>query len=242
MKKFSTLKLNFKVVSANPTYQSYSYILIPVISLVLCVLIAILITIPQVIRIFETTKQIDDLKSQQTFFKNKIASLQKVDIPSYRRNLDTALIAMPTDRDIPSAIADVLNLLSTSGLQMLGITFTHGVETIGGIESMQMRLDVLGDYRQLKNFIEISNTSTRILKIDSIEIASSTSTNRVQATLSLLAFFQPIPPNVNLPLTQSVSLFSEEDRRILSQIRLPSSLGPSEASGSADVGKANPFN
>lgn len=235
--------LDIKKITANPLYQSYNLVIVPAISVLLCLLIAALITIPQALKITDTNKKITENKAEQAFYKRKIAELQQIDTELYKKNLDTALVALPSDRDIPSAISDILNLLSSSGLQLYGMTFnqTGGAP---GLESFQIKLDVVGDLSQLKQFIALSKETTRILKIDSIEITSSTSNSQTQANLNILAFYQAIPPSVTVPIDQKVNLFTEVDQAVVDKIRQNTTYTDfSAATASAvEVGKDDPFN
>jgi Tfp pilus assembly protein PilO len=237
-------KFEFKVLTSNPIYQNYSLIIIPLISILGCIVIAALVTIPQVFKILDTNQKIDETRAEQLFYKTKIANLQRIDTKLYRQNLDTALIALPPDKDIPSAIGDILNLLSGSGLQLLGMSFNQTGQPIGSLENFQTRVDVLGDVNQLKKFIELSQDSSRVLKIDGIEITSSATSDQIQATFNMLAFYQAIPVSVSVPLNQQVNLLTEADRQVLEKVEVYSrNRQVIESTASAvEVGKADPFN
>jgi len=229
----------------NPLYLRYKHLTIPIFVLVSAILISTLVTVPQFFKLFETFNKIDELSGQKSFFQQKKATLQSVDVELFRKNLDTALIALPTDKDIPGVTGELLVALSGSGMTLEGITFSGGADESakGGVSEYTLRLDISGSDENLKSFMERVKLSPRIVKLVSVEANKSKSGN-FSASVSLVTLYQRLPESIGT-VEEKVPDITNDDLQTLADIRVKADALPQTSSvgGGATPtgGKLNPF-
>lgn len=228
----------------NPIIAKYQPFVIPTLSAIISILILVLVSIPQLFQLLNSFTTLSEISNKDSQLKSKINQLETINQNLYKDNLNTALIALPAEKDIPGAVDQVLIILSNTGLHLDGMAFSNGGD--GGVKTQNfaIKLDINGSKDQLTAFIDKVKIAPRVLKINSIELGSfSQSTGKVQASLNILTFFEPLPSNVSTD-NPTVPLLSQEDLKLISDIK--ANLGtvpilqPSEQSN-IKSGKADPF-
>lgn len=240
------LALKQKIASlsffSSPFYLKNRPLLIPGAVLVVAVLISVLVTIPQFFKLFETFKRIEELNTKIAFFKNKISALEGIDLELYRKNLDTALIALPVDRNIPGVTGELLVALSGSGMTLNGITFSSSEPESEKITEYNLKIDVSGTEENLKNFLDRVKATPRIIKLSSIDVSKGKS-NKLSASVGFVTLYQQLPKNITA-VDEPVPLLTPQDSQALSAIEDKVKVLPNvtPVSGATPVkGKLNPF-
>lgn len=227
----------------NPVIQKYQPFVLPVLSVIFCLLLIALVTIPQLLKLLDTFKTLNTITGTQNSLDNKLSALKTINQQDYKTNLDTALIALPSEKDVPGAVDQILIILSGSGLHLDGISFDNSSDKTVPIENYAVRMTVSGDINQLKALFDKTKDSPRIIKINSIETGTGP-TNVLAATISLLVFYRPLPASVNTD-SPTVPLITDSDIKLLERIKLNASTIPtlSQLDVSAiPTGKSDPFN
>lgn len=243
LKEFIATYIFGKGVIKNPVVLKYQPFILPVISVVFCLLLLGLVTVPQLLGLIQTFGKLDEIKTQQNSLDSKISQLKKIDQEQYKEALETALIALPPEKDVPGALDQVLIMLSGSGLHLDGVTFDNSTDSTVKTENYAIRLSVSGDINQLRAFIEKTKDAPRIIKINSIE-TSTGPTNVLGATLSVLVFYHPLPTNVNTSSAE-IPLVTDSDRKLLEKIQENASTIPTLSQldmTNIQTGKTDPFN
>lgn len=226
----------------NPLFLKYQPFILPVISLVFCVILLGLVTVPQTLSLMSAFKTLSELNNQQTELDNKISQLQRINEEEYKTDLETALIALPPEKDVPGAVDQILIILSGSGLHLDGVAFDNSSDATVQTENYAVRLSVTGAMDQLKAFIDKTKNSPRIIKINSIE--TSTGPDQILgATISLLVFYHPLPTNVATD-NPTVPLLTDSDISLLEKIKENASTIPTLSQLDATnipTGKSDPF-
>jgi Tfp pilus assembly protein PilO len=226
----------------SPIFLKHSRLIVPGIVLVVALLIASLITIPQFLKLFETFRTIEELNTKKAFYQRKISELESLDIVGYRKDLETALIALPVDKDITGITGELLVALSGSGMSLGGITF--GSDTPGSekVQEYTLKMDVTGSSDNLRNFLERVKLSPRIIKLESIDVSRGKG-NLLAASLGFVTLYQQLPQHIGA-VDENVPQIATTDLQVLADIEakiksLPQ-ISPTEASTSA-IGKLDPF-
>lgn len=235
-------------ILSNPLYIKYKQYIIPAAVLIIALLISVLVTVPQFMRLFETFATIEDLTNQRQFYQEKAAELESANLASYQEDLNVALIALPVDKDIPGVTGEILTALSGSGMTLDGITFSNSPAESEKVEEFSMRVDVTGSEAALQNFLERVKVTPRIIKLTSIE-SSKGRNGDMSATIGFVTLYQKLPSNigaVDAPLPE----LTKENSEILADIKaragnIPTAGSTGSGRGSdgttGPVGKLNPF-
>lgn len=228
---------------SSPFYLKNRQFLVPGIVLVIAIFVSALITIPQFLKLFETFRKIDELKQRQAFFQNKIATLEGIDQELYRKNLDTALMALPVDKDIPGVTGSLLVALSGSGMSLDGIAFSSPQGESEKIEEYVLKLEVSGKETDLKNFLDRVKVIPRIIKLSSLDIGIGRS-GMLSASVGFVTLYQPLPKDIG-SVDQVVSELTQLDKQSLADIEAKVKILPNEtpvSGGATPVsGKLDPF-
>lgn len=228
-------------ILTNPLYIKYRQYVVPGIVLVIALLISGLVTVPQIFRLFETFKTIDELNKQKEFYQNKNAELQTLDLVTYQEDLDTALLALPVDKNITGVTGELLTALSGSGMTLDGITFANTPLESEKIEEFTLRMDVSGTETELKNFLERVKMTPRIVKMTSLEIGKSKD-SRMAISVGFVTLYQQLPKNISA-VDEPLPSISQDESKILAGIKAKAESLPSATSnsGTGNIGKLNPF-
>lgn len=222
-------------------FEKYRVLFIPLVALVIAILVSVLVTVPQIFKLLDTFKTIDELSVKKTSLGQKVSDLEAVNIAEYRKNLDTALVALPADKDIPGVMSEILVSLGGSGMKLNGITFSNSPVESDVAQEFTVTIDALGSEASLKNFLERVTLAPRLIKLVSINVGLS-SGNNVNATVSFATFYQTLPNTIGA-VDEQLPKPGKEDTQILADIetkirQFPKV--PQEATASTK-GKLDPF-
>lgn len=231
-------------LTRHPLYTKYGLFIIPGVSVLTAILISLLVTLPQIFKLIENNNQLNEIKQTITARQAKIAALEQVDLDEYKNNLDNVLYTLPSDKEIASAMNSVLELLSASALRMDNFTLGNNLPTSSGAEAYVVSLEVSGTIGQVKDLITISSAAPRLIKINGIDLTSSSGGN-VQIGLDVLVFYSPLNALKTSPDTK-ITLLTDDEKKLLTQIEeriKPLKNSPSETTSvESPSGKDDPFN
>lgn len=230
-----------KAVFKNPLFLKYQAFILPGFSLAACFILLVLIILPNIDGLINSRKTLVETRQKIDLYNTKAQSLESVDTTLYKEYIKTSLLAIPMEQDIPGAVNQVKFLVSSSKLKLESIALGGVSSDRGKSGSLQVSISVSGDLSALKNFISKARELPRLMKITNFEFTASQD-GRVQASLSLVAFHQPLITSIG-SLDQPVSLISKTDTEILSKINTYKSSMPSLSAPLVNVpkGKSNPF-
>ena len=216
---FSELK---QKITSNPFFESQFYLkhrhfIVPGIVLGIAIFISGLVTIPQIFKLFETFKTIEELSQRREFFQTKNATLSAIDVELYRDNLDTALIALPVDKDIPGVTGELLVALSASGMKLTGINFANSNSDSNKVKEFNLKFEVTGPESNLKSFLERVKLSPRIVKMTSIE-ASKAKSGIINASINFVTLYQELPKDIG-SVEEKVPEITPADSKVLADIK-----------------------
>lgn len=222
-------------------YEKYRVLLVPLLVIISAIFISVLVTIPQVFKLVNTFKTIDELGQKKLSYQKKASELESINTTEYRNNLDIALVALPVEKDIPGVMGEILVSLGGSGMHLNGITFSNSPAESEKAEEYSIAIDATGNKTSLGNFLERVTLAPRLIKLTSINI-ETVSGDSLNATVSFATFYQTLPNTIG-SVDDQLPKIGKDDTQILADIETKEHRFPKvtqEASASAK-GKLNPF-
>lgn len=235
------IKEIFKEQKKNPIYQKYEYAFLPTFSAIVFLGLVTLVIAPNVTKLIETNRNIEDLIIRKQSLETKLRGLEQSDPETVKKNIETTLMALPEDKDIPGAINQLLYLVNTNNLILTGVSFTPASGVEDGTSTYQVKMDVTGDLINLRNFVNRIKENVRLLKPDSLEITGARFTE-IQSTIAVKVYFQPLQNSIG-DVEKPLPVITQKDLEALAKIKDSATIN-SQISGVADdtqKGKADPF-
>lgn len=233
--------MNIKTLLENPYLIKYKAFILPALAILISLALLILVVYPQAVAGFEQQRQVSEIRAKVDFLTKKSEDLAKVDTALYQGNLNTALLAVPQEKDVSGAIGQVLYLVSRNQLSVDSVGFGAAVEE-DGIATFMTRLEVQGEMQDVKSLIADAGSSPRILKVSGIELSGSRGVTRVQAAIGLSVYFQPLPTVIG-KIDQPLISPTPKDLELLAVIK--SKINSSPVVSNDDItglqGKTDPF-
>lgn len=222
-------------------YEKYRLLLVPLLVLITAVLILVLVTVPQIYKLFNTFRTIDELKNKKLFYQEKSTQLQNIRIEDYREDLDTALVGLPVEKDIPGVMGGILVALGGSGMTLNGISFSSSPAESAKVEEYTITIEATGNEESLGNFLERVTLAPRLIKLTSIQVNTG-SNNNLNASINFATFYQMLPTNIG-KIDDQIPKISAQDTQILADIEAKQRQFPKTnvPTVQTKTGKLNPF-
>lgn len=225
----------------NPVFLEYQMFILPALAVVICLLLIALLVIPQSVNLIRSQGDIAAVSEQAKQLEAKIALLGSIDSDQVKSDIETSLIALPEEKDIPAMIGQLLYLVSINRIKLEGISFASTTSQTEGIDSLQVQLDLSGEMADLKEFMAAVKNSARIIKIVTIQITGG-GQDQIQAQLTLVTYFRKLPTSIG-NLEDPVATLTQAESDILNEIKNRSLTSP--VASSQDLtgprGKPDPF-
>lgn len=237
------IKKNLKdsEILKNEYIEKYKIFFVPVTVLALGILISVLVTIPQFLKLFDTFRSINELNAKKTFYQQKQQRLESIDEGKYRLDLDTALVALPVEKDIPGVLGELLVALGGSGLNLEGITFSVAPPESEKTQEYAVTINASGEESSLRNFLERVTVSPRLIKLTSIEVSRNSGKN-ISAGITFVTFYQLLPKSIG-SVDDKLPEFTQADTVVLADIAQKVKSFPKVGSQTSQStrGKLDPF-
>lgn len=234
--------MNLKQIKESQIYQKYQFLIVPVIATIVCTLLLVFILLPQISNSFTTNKNLEVAQNKYNELNKKIKTLEEVDVASYKEGITTALTAVPSDKDIPGSINQLLFMMNNSELKLINIVISTTGTPVKSLSSFNAKLDVEGDLTQIKDFITQIKKAPRIIELNGVDLSTGKD-NKAQASLALLVFYQEISNNLG-DVEKVVNPLNDTDKQTLSTISENSKNISSDLTPilNGPRGKEDPFN
>lgn len=236
-----------KELLKNPLYQQYRDYIMPVLSFVVSVTLIVLVIFPQIPQIGAINIKIEEIQAKTDSLTQKAGILERVDEDDYKAFLNTASQVLPSDRNIPNAIDNILRLVNANRLDLTAINFSNNSIKSGGLDAFSVKLSLAGNLEGVKAFVDGVKELPRLMKVNTIEIIDSgkpvvgeRARPPVSADIELLIFFQPVLASIggvespiSQPSEQQLAQIQELQAKIVPFTTAPVTSG--------ERGKSNPF-
>jgi Tfp pilus assembly protein PilO len=234
--------MDIKELKDNPLYVKYKAFVLPSIVGAICLMLIIFLLIPQVIKYFTIQKTINANQSRVRALNNKVQALEKIDLDDYKGKINTALVAVPSDREVPSALGQLLFLVNSSGLKLEAMNISSAVVPAGSLSAYSIKVEVSGELKSVRDLIERIKGAPRIMKIASLELNQSPN-NQLRVGLTFNVYFQQNAAAI-ADIDKAVSLLSAKEEEILAALTSYAKTVPTTANVeiAGPTGKEDPFN
>lgn len=231
-----------KLFLNHPQFIKYQTVILAGFSILICVILIAFSIVPQSLQLLKTSKEISQKDEKNKFIADKISKLESLNLSNYKKDLNSSLLMLPDDKDIPGVIGQVLSTLNASGLALDTFTFSTQGEASSVLSTYSVKVSVVGDSASLKLFLDKIKQSSRLMRVTNIEINNIGILNRAQAVVELTVYYQPLPAAVG-NIDQPVTLLTEKEKELLEKISQfdQNNASLSTESASVSVGKSDPF-
>lgn len=236
------ISMNFKELLDHPLYLKYKFLIFPILAIFISIGLLLLVVVPQFQLSLENKKSIQDAEDKLIQLQTKISILEQTDQAVYKKYIDRALIAVPSEKDIPEGVSQVLFLLSNNKLNVSDIA-VNNTPSKGGLGNFQVKVSVEAKVSDLRDFLQKIKKSSRIMNIKDIEFALGRDSN-ISANIILELYTQELITSIG-EVDKEIEALNQKELEILALItentqNLPAVSAPSEITG--QTGKEDPFN
>lgn len=223
-------------------HNKYRLIIYPVLVAISSLILTAFVIFPTLLELLSDRKSSEELTSKSKILEVKAATLEVLDDSELKKNLSLALIALPSDKDLITAISSLQNIVRSSGFNILNLQVGGSLNKSSGSLGFSLKTEINGPQLRLSALLEAIESTTPIMKVGDVTISSSTS-GVVSGSILVEVFYAPIQPST--PAAQSpLPELSEKDYQTLSSLNIeaPSTTGEGNQSFTLlPRGKANPF-
>lgn len=236
MNQFKQLLAKLQISNTDQKNKLLSVLLLPVISVVVAIMLAIFVIVPQLFNYLKTRSTLDETYSHIAELESKSRVLESIPLDNYQSGFDIVLKALPVERDYIFAATQLQLIASSAGVKLSAINFLD----LGSAEAYQIKVDADGSLDAVKDFLKQIDNSARVMKVASISL-STDKDNLYRSNLSINAVLQPLVKRQ--PIDQAAGQLSDQDQAMLANLSqtlgsVTTALSQSSAIGS---GRPDPF-
>ncbi len=152
-----------------------------------------------------------------------------------------ALNLYPSDSDISSVVGVLQEVSKKNGFNIESLHLSGGTQaTKLSASEFNIKLDLMGPKIFLKDLITNIENAPRIMKIESLDISNTKTGDNVNISLTVRAYFQPLPNSFG-GLETPLPSISEKEEAILATLAKVNQVSPATQFTSVQRGKSNPF-
>lgn len=225
-------------------YIKYKIFIIPSAVGLVCLIIIVFVIIPQITGLFAERDKVGVLTNKIELLNNKAKELEGLDETILKQDLVTALTILPTERDVPQAMAALQDIITKSNVSLKSTSYSVASRE-SGQDSFSLTISIIGSLASTRDFMNNLREGSRIFKIESISSKIQTDNSLVSTDLPLTVFYQPAPATV-LTLDQPVAKIGPKEEELIKNLtkytfKEPVIATVSSASSSVPIGKPDPF-
>lgn len=222
-------------------YTKYKIFVWPIAVAVIGLVVVTSVIMPQFTSYLKIKDEIANLDNQSIKYEDKAAGLEDIDTVATKEGLKVALTVLPTDQDVPEAMASLQDIVDQSGLILQGISYNSAR---GGKDNFQFNTTIVGPMSSLKEFFIKMNESSRVFRVDSISARFQRNSIITEAEVPLSVFYSPSVEIALGSFDQPAPKLTKKEEELLSQLSnsMPKATSSAlEDTSSIPLGKINPF-
>lgn len=245
-----------KVVLENKNLEKLKIYAWPLMLLLLGGLTLSFVGFPSFNRFLGLRNEQAEKKKNLASLTEKAASLSGLDRSDLGKKLEVAESALPSEKSIPGLLSGLERMAAESGAVVTAFQISPGIissregskteetsdqEVPTATPAVPFTLTLEGNYQSLKGFLLRLKKARRVLglvKLSFINLQSPDNPETLRTNLSLLAYYQPLPPTPP-PLEEKLEPISPEELGFLSEVESFEVI--SLAPPLLPAGKENPF-
>ena len=238
--------------------KPYQNLLISGAILLFCAIGFVTAVFPSITKIQSLLADTQKLSEESKALNAKLTILTSLDEDSLRKQLDTVISAVPTDKSLPTVFSTVEGLAAQAGVS-LGTVNIEGDTSLAsasaantrqtaqekqlGTRTIPFSVTIQGTLDAIQHFIALAPQVRRLLRIRTFAITFPTDNRQVSISLDMDAFYQPSPTSLGKTGAAVVTLTDAEQSVISEVSKLPLASGESLSLPAPLIGqmKPNPF-
>ncbi|MBI2421139.1 MAG: hypothetical protein HYV38_03585 [Candidatus Levybacteria bacterium] len=224
------LKINLDLESLKTIYLDYKPYLIPVVTILACILIFILIIIPQLNLLSDNRAKREEEINKLNILRKNLSIVSGVQDSELKNNLSLASKALPVNKDFEAILDAVSSAANISGVAVGDFEFSVGDITNPPkaqkkFPSLEIDLSLATNTDGMIRFIDEVYRTVPLVEASNVRVAGNS------ATVVLVFYYKPLPPlNLN-PAIQ----FKDLDKNDVETLNKISSFNNALFSGSGAI-------
>lgn len=230
-----------------PELSKYRSYLFPVLVVILMVVSIITILKPRLNDLLKTRRNLAKQKKELAQLTQKVVILEGYDQNELEARINQILKVLPTEKDGPLIFATVRSLVADYDLELGSLNVEVGeIATESAkpkskkelLPSLEIQLDAFGSLDNLYNFLEAIESTTPLMRIETVAISREGTT--IESKIQLSTYYLVAPKDIGKVDRQITPITSEEEEIYQKLSRYES---PTVGTGLPFVGsgKENPF-
>ena len=233
----------------------------PVGAILISFIILLFIIWPKFTQILQLKSDNQELAGRVQNLNLKAQKLASFDKDSLDLQLGASEQLLPSDKGVFSLVTQIERISAASGVLLNRVDVAPGSlndagntknaaavgsqpggqATIG--QSIQLKVSITGDYKSFEQFLKNIFSVSRILAIKDLSLSASTSSSgqssQVRAAMTIDAYWQPLPKELN-SIESPVEDLTESELAILNQVSSTGAISTPSIT-SVPTGKTDPF-
>ncbi len=212
----SSLTLLYYRFRDSPIYSIAIFLFI----IVACIALIWIVVIPQTQQWFSIQREIREIEKKISIVKNNIQIMQSLNTTSLEDRIDTALAAVPDDKDFFGIITAIADSAVKSGVLLGDFAFSPGTLSTGAattIETQQpidVSIPIEGDVDTVREFLKEINEKLPLSQSQTLIAESGSS---AEAKLRLIFQYKSLPL-ITYTYTKPITSFTEEELLLIDQL------------------------
>lgn len=220
-------------------YAKNKIIAYPLMVGVAALVIIIFVIIPQLGGLLSTQDTINKSTERLKILEVKAEDLKEADEGSINKKLQTAIVALPEDKDFTTVISLMRILVAESSMELTSLQLGQLQGGISNLNGFSVKLEVKGPIQTFSNLLKTIENSSRVMRISGIEV-SVVGGNTASATVSINIFYSPFPNDLG-NIEVSLPKLNQEEENLLANIAKSQIASLSATPVFLPRGKVNPF-
>lgn len=222
-------------------YITYRLAIFPFVVAFSCLVLIIFIIYPQTSTLIGSYKSEGKLQSDFKKMEAKAQVLESFDKADLNRKLQLALNVYPTDYDYANVIGVLQNMVGRFGFNLVALQVSGSGQQAKSSNTYLIRVEVTGPKLLLKDLINSIENYPRIMKVNSIDVSSLGGVGNVSVSLSITAYYQPLPGSGGDELSVLPAISKEEEELLTVLAKSQPTQSQTAAVPRGLMGKINPF-
>lgn len=222
-------------------YQSHRLYIFPAVVALSSLFLILFAIYPQTVKLIENQKKTEELIAKSEFLETKVTALESYDSEDLSRKVGLALAAFPSEKDFGSILGLMLQQTARSGFNINSFSLSNIGGKLGNSDSFDVKLEIKGSRDLFQAFINDIENSSRIVRINSIDISVTQASQTVDASLVLGVLYSQLPSSfgtVDAPLPQ---ISQKDEEQLVALVKASEAVPVQEAVQFSPRGKSNPF-
>lgn len=218
-------------------YQTNKLYIFPVMVVLSSLILIIFILYPQTIILLENQKEKTEMISRSNFLDIKVQALEGYDLDQLNRQVNFALNVYPSDKDFVVAMGLLQDLISQSGYNVISIRQGSSLLKSSNVQSYGLNLEIIGPQALLPVLISKIEGLPRLMRIDSLEIASGRDTQATTISFNINVLYSNAPADFGT-IDSTLPQLTQKDEEVIAKL---AKVGPSFVESKAQGGSIGQF-